>query len=373
MTIAVYSGLTGSGKSYNAVANLIIPALKQGRTVVTNVVLKKDAIYSDVDTGNLVSIPFKLGKDDVEKYINNSLYPAGSVFVLDEAGRFFPPNWKQDRVPEHVLTFFTEHRHSVGVDGYATDIYLLCQDVSQLSKWIRDLVANTYCHKKLDQSVPGMKDKFRVDIFEGAVTNSTTSKSKFIQDKFGTYNSSVFKYYESHTQKNPNVDTALEDPPDKRSTRATKLRNFLILFLVLLFLSLYLGFTAFSDFNNDSLPEEQTHDTEEQAQPVQLKIVDNPLRDYIQPSYQATKESQDWKLVGVIIGIQPKQRKWALLRSQSSSRRIDLLNNCYWEKDAEEWICWFRNELVASYTGPVFKNPDEQEEVGDEIAQTLSL
>ena len=47
MAIKVYSGRPRHGKSYNALANVVIPAIKAGRTVVTNLVLIKSEIYAD--------------------------------------------------------------------------------------------------------------------------------------------------------------------------------------------------------------------------------------------------------------------------------------------------------------------------------------
>lgn len=52
MAISAYIGIPGSGKSYEAVYNVIIPAFTSGRRVVTNIYgLQKDKIterYPDV-------------------------------------------------------------------------------------------------------------------------------------------------------------------------------------------------------------------------------------------------------------------------------------------------------------------------------------
>lgn len=45
MAISAYIGIPGSGKSYEAVCNVIIPAFTSGRRVVTNIYgLQKDKI-----------------------------------------------------------------------------------------------------------------------------------------------------------------------------------------------------------------------------------------------------------------------------------------------------------------------------------------
>jgi zona occludens toxin len=49
MPITAYTGLMGSGKSYECVSSVIVPAIKKGRRVVTNV----DGIDSDAMTNSI--------------------------------------------------------------------------------------------------------------------------------------------------------------------------------------------------------------------------------------------------------------------------------------------------------------------------------
>lgn len=66
MAISAYIGIPGSGKSYEAVCNVIIPAFTSGRRVVTNIYgLQKDKIterYPDA-TGEIIVVD----NDDVLK------------------------------------------------------------------------------------------------------------------------------------------------------------------------------------------------------------------------------------------------------------------------------------------------------------------
>ncbi len=59
MAISAYIGIPGSGKSYEAVCNVIIPAFTSGRRVVTNIYgLQKDKIterYPDA-TGEIIVV-----------------------------------------------------------------------------------------------------------------------------------------------------------------------------------------------------------------------------------------------------------------------------------------------------------------------------
>ena len=49
MSISAYVGLTGHGKSYGAVENIILPALRQKRTVFTNIPMKTENCLRDFD------------------------------------------------------------------------------------------------------------------------------------------------------------------------------------------------------------------------------------------------------------------------------------------------------------------------------------
>ncbi|MFM1433993.1 zonular occludens toxin domain-containing protein [Yersinia enterocolitica] len=93
MAISAYIGIPGSGKSYEAVCNVIIPAFTSGRRVVTNIYgLQKDKIterYPDA-TGEIIVVdnddvlkadffPFKGGE--------GSFCQFGDLIVIDEAWR----------------------------------------------------------------------------------------------------------------------------------------------------------------------------------------------------------------------------------------------------------------------------------------------
>ncbi|EPR7252372.1 zonular occludens toxin domain-containing protein [Escherichia coli] len=95
MAISAYIGIPGSGKSYEAVCNVIIPAFTSGRRVVTNIYgLQKDKIterYPDA-TGEIIVVdnddvlkadffPFKGGE--------GSFCQFGDLIVIDEAWRIF--------------------------------------------------------------------------------------------------------------------------------------------------------------------------------------------------------------------------------------------------------------------------------------------
>lgn len=360
MAIKTYSGRPGSGKSYNSVANVIIPAVQAGRTVVTNVVLDKAAIFADYPDANIITFPFGLNHQDAHKHINLSLYPAGSVYVIDEGAKLFPTGLKVTNVESSLLTFFTEHRHSVGSEGYAAEIFVLCQENSQLAKFVRDLVDTTYHHVKLDKH--GLKNSFRVDIYDGSI-NGASYRGEPLESKNGTYKSDIFKYYKSHTQKSELADTALEVSPDKRGTGFTIYRNAILGALALIPLS-YFGyqsvtglFSSSAEASESSSQVKETTDTAPQSAPPHpqsssLQITDKGRTD-------PQNLSSDWRLSGVI---QKRGRVVAIIESDDRSRFLDAVTSCDYDRDLSEWYCVLNGQIVASYTGPVW-SPDDSSDL----------
>ncbi|WP_276677989.1 zonular occludens toxin domain-containing protein [Thalassolituus oleivorans] len=351
MTIKVYSGRTGSGKSYNSIANVIIPSIKAGRTVVTNVVLKKAEIYKDYPDANIITIPFGITYKEAEVYIRSDRYPAGSVFVLDEGARLFPTGLKVTQVPSSVITFFTEHRHSVGFEGKTSEIFILAQDISQLAKFVRDLVDSTYHHTKLDKI--GLEKIFRCDIYDGAIVRGEPIKSLR-----GSYSKDIYKYYESYTQKVDDQDSALEENPDNRSKNTgvyTKIALSALGALAACYFA-YSSLTGFlgGDKNQDEQLEQPSPISSSQAVAVDTSTpsITSPLN---QRSDPRIKPSDDWRLAGVIMSSHPV----AIIESEDRSRFINLIRSCQYDDDIREWYCLLNGELVASYTGPVWSPEDD--------------
>lgn len=357
MSIKVYSGRPRHGKSYNAVSNVIIPAIKSGRTVVTNVVLKKDIILSDYPDANIITIPFNLNHEQAKSYINSSFYPAGSVYVLDEGAKLFPTGLKVTNIPDHMLLFFSEHGHSVGPQGYASEIFILCQENSQLAKFIRDLVDTTYHHVKLDKH--GLKNNFRVDIYDGSI-NAASYRGKPLESKTGSYKPDIYKYYKSHTQKDDLADTALEESPDKRGSHM-HVYYYAIISVPVFFALAYFAFSSLMSLFSSGADEQELQD---KKQPLEISPA-SPVSTIPSSSPPVTKKgrndslslSSDWRLSGVI---NASDRVYIIIDSQDRSRRLDALKHCDYDSDISEWFCILNGDVIASYTGPVW-NPDESD------------
>jgi len=379
MSIQAYFGMTGSGKSYNAVANILVPALKDNRTVVTNLPLRKSALFEDIDLGNVISLPSDMNSANVHQYLRIDLFPPGCVFILDECFSLFPSGQKANNVPTSLKEFYSMHRHVVGSDNKASDIYILAQNIGQLAAWIRDMVQSMVIHT--DLAPTGLKDQYRCDFYQFEL-HGTRNKEKFIQSSIGTIKKPYINYYisNSKTEAGQNGDV-LENVIDKRTglggAHKKNLITAAILFLITICL---LGYSAFSFMSDDesesSLPGEKI-DTSLPGKEIDSLLpvkevpsgsslkssTDFPIARYVKPVFQKLPASDDWRLTGIIKGL---RHKVAILRSQDATVQIDLLSNCFYSKDLSDWACWFQDELVAYHTGPNFEfSSDSSDDVGD--------
>lgn len=176
MPINAYTGLMGSGKSYECVSSVIVPAVKKGRRVVTNVDgIDNDAIraYCHEKFGLPVD---KLG--EVVHCTNNDVPKAnflphaqdvdtfckpGDLVCIDEAWRFWGTDCKL--LAEHKV-FFREHRHFVHPDTkVCCDLVLMVQDISDLHRTLKVVVEVTFRTTKL--KTLGLNKTYRVEMWEG--------------------------------------------------------------------------------------------------------------------------------------------------------------------------------------------------------------
>lgn len=203
MPINAYTGLMGSGKSYECVSSVIVPAIKNGRRVVTNV----DGIDSDAiraycqEKWNVA--PDKLGEvvhcknDDVAKasflpYGENvdTFCKPGDIICIDEAWRFWGTDCKL--LAEHKI-FFREHRHFVEPETkVCCDLVLMVQDIGDLHRTLKVVVEVTFKTTKI--KTLGWDKTYRVEMWEGYKLTQRGRVS--VENK--RYDPDVFPLYSSY-------------------------------------------------------------------------------------------------------------------------------------------------------------------------------
>ncbi len=217
MALTLYVGAPGSGKSYEAIASIVLPAYRKGRTIVTNIKgVRPDywqaTIVADngCEQGKIIVVdedffngelnyPLMSKKGEVEAV---GAIPPGALIVIDEAYLVFPtgPVHASDKVREEkggsgitkrMVEFVRTHRHFVSEAGIASDIVCISQDVDSLHPRIRAVAEFTT--KIKNQRHLGLAKRYRLDVFNSA---KCTASSR-IGSSQRKYNLDIFKLYKS--------------------------------------------------------------------------------------------------------------------------------------------------------------------------------
>lgn len=208
MPINVYTGLMRSGKSFEVVSEVILPAVRSGRRVVTNVDgISQDLIHEylakrhvdddhdayglivHVDNAQVFLEDFFPYYDDQKGAHTDTVVQPGDLVAIDEAWRFWGSSMK---LHKHHKSFFLEHGHFIHPDTrIACDLVLMIQDMSTLNRFVKTVVAFHFrTHKKV---ALGMSNTYSVQMWEGHKQTRaallSTSVRKYHKDIFPLYSS----------------------------------------------------------------------------------------------------------------------------------------------------------------------------------------
>ena len=211
MALNGYFGRPGSGKSYSVVEYVIIPALKKGRHVVTNIPLESELLVQ-VFGGQITQLPL----DALEDEKLPELIPHGAVAVIDECWRRWPSGQKVSQAPVGDLQWLKEHRHRVDKAGNAMQVVLVTQDRSDLASWVRKLISHSFEMNKLEEV--GLASRFGIKVYKGCPTGERVPSKYVIREAYGTYKPDIYQYYRSATQSEAaDLNVGDEKAMDKRS------------------------------------------------------------------------------------------------------------------------------------------------------------
>jgi zona occludens toxin len=202
MAVHAITGVMGSGKSYEAVSEKIVPALKNeaDRRVVTNIEGLNTAEIAkyigkpeaEVEV-RLVRISYERVSEagfwyDPESGAIETVVQPGDLVVLDEVWRYFN---RTDKLPADAMKFFRMHRHYVGTDsGLTCDVVLINQSFRGIHSDIRDVVETQFACRKL--KALGRPQNYQVSVIEGGERKATRSELRKYSDK-------VFPLYSSYS------------------------------------------------------------------------------------------------------------------------------------------------------------------------------
>ncbi|EDU9607630.1 hypothetical protein YT03_003775 [Salmonella enterica subsp. enterica] len=278
MAISGYIGLPGSGKSFECVSNVLLPAVKSGRRVITNIIgVVPDVIYDYcvdnlnldraslgvvivVDSRTMKQRDFFPYKNSNDETVTDTFCQPGDLIVADEAWRLWPKD--SDVCSEH-RSFFAEHRHFTHPEqGISCDFVYMTQSLATVARYIRDRQDKTFRMKKLTSL--GLSNRYRVDVFEGA----KTTKAALIQQYQCAYKKEIYPLYKSHDTEN-----GQETVVDKRQSFLNGRFFFRYIFipLVLMILAVYLIFNLAQKYM--APPEDKTtkeHSSASVPEPVNV-------------------------------------------------------------------------------------------------------
>ncbi|WP_278938465.1 zonular occludens toxin domain-containing protein [Pseudomonas helleri] len=335
MAIHGYVGKPGSGKSYGVVERVVIPSLKQGRHVVTNIPLMVDDLLADFG-GTVEILPHDWWeRPDLNEFVRN-----GCVLILDELWRRWPSGQTVQKANINDKALLAEHRHMVDDKGNSMRIVLVTQDLSQLASWARTLIETTFVIKKFT------KKTYRVNSYFGVVTGDSPPKSKLIRQAAGKFNPDVFRYYRSAT-KSQTGDVGDESVADKTGSflRSYTLWAFIVLFVV----GLSFGVPAVTSFFKAPLttkvqqPKDKTPSTLKKPQ-SQTKLI-KPQVIY----------SSNWRLSGFVHPSQTdpntvRDSSVAVLVSPYGRTRYIAFSGCRYFSDFKEAYCDIDGERITTWT-----------------------
>ncbi|EGC2195072.1 hypothetical protein H8900_001354 [Salmonella enterica] len=253
MSITGYIGIPGSGKSYECVSSVLLPAVQAGRRVITNIIgVVPDVIYDYcvdklnldraslgvvvvVDSNAMKKRDFFPYKDSNDTTVTDTFCKPGDLIVADEVWRLWPKD--SDICTEH-RSFFAEHRHFTDEKtGACCDFVYMTQSLPTVARYIRDRQDKTFRMKKLTSL--GLSTRYRVDVFEGA----KITKSALLQSFQRGYKKEIFPLYKSYDGVN-----GAEHVVDKRQSFINKRFIFIYFFIpvVLVLVGFYYVFDFFT-------------------------------------------------------------------------------------------------------------------------------
>ncbi len=199
-------GAPGGGKSYEAVAFHVLPALNSGRKVITNLPLvltefpPEQRILLDIRTQargkaeKKTGLLAAMGGDDedvfrrafstVECYGDPWRHPdtgSGPLYVIDECHLCLP----REGTGRKVREWFSLHRHELA------DVLLITQSYGKVCKDIIDLVQ--VCYKVRKGTAFGTNNAYIRKVFDGV-------RGDCVNTSVRKYDKRYFKFYKSHTK-----------------------------------------------------------------------------------------------------------------------------------------------------------------------------
>ncbi len=330
MPINVYTGLMRSGKSYEVVSEVVVPAIRSGRRVVTNIdgisqekihaYLKEKYSGDDegeygavvhVDNSKVFEPDFFPYYDDQKGAHTDTTVQPGDLVCIDEAWRFWGAT--DCKIHKNHRSFFLEHGHFINPEtNIACDLVLMIQDMNTLNRFVKVVVAfNFRTHKKV---ALGMGNTYSLTMWEGYKQSKTTKIGNWVRK----YKKDVFPLYSSFKGGGNGV---LVNADSRQNVLASKKLWFGAIAMIV---ALYVcGMNAYKFFNpgelgQDGKPLVSATKATQPAQAVSSSGAPLPLTSQPAPSHRSFSEV--WRIVG---SFEAKGLSWIVVVNQAGVVRLE--------------------------------------------------
>lgn len=199
-------GAPGAGKTSNVVQHGILPAIKAGQRVTTNVPLfpAEIAAHLGLDEAAVRLLINLVTNDDIRKpnfwFCEHDAGPTisqpGDFIVIDEVHAVYPSDDRAIKLDSPVCRAARYRRKYAGGTGnFSTSIQLLSQSYNDLHKKVREACDSLYFIQKL--SMVGENHKFRIDVFSDV--RQPPQRQTPVQSLFAPYDPAVLQCYDSYS------------------------------------------------------------------------------------------------------------------------------------------------------------------------------
>jgi zona occludens toxin len=350
MSINVYGGIMGSGKSYEVVSGPLLDGIAAGRRVVTNVDgIDEERIHEylvekrrvDLDKlGRIVHITtdrvnepgfFPVELESAEgATVTPGLVEAGDLVVIDEAWKLWTSSEKMSK--EHVA-FFRMHRHFVHADTkLCCDVILMVQTIGDLPRMLKAVVELSFVMCKLKSL--GAPTKYRVEMYEGWKQNAKSRIGTYLK----SYKKEIFPLYKSYAGA-----AGKEATVDKRQNIFRDKRLWLFAGAVLILCLLGYGL-LYRFFHPKPKTESVSAATAASKGSASAVLPGNPA----QPSGGSAKPlfSDTWRIVG---GFSANNESWVVVADQSGHLRVESPSN--FQNSGFAQVGTIDGERVSTFSG----------------------
>ena len=226
MSITSYTGNPGAGKTYEVVKNVIIPAIKESRRVVTNIDgIDPQKILAYVEdrfgpcNGEIVLCEDEDITSDCFYPVNQedsfSFVRPGDLVVIDEAQNYYRTGQK---LSDYECRFFREHRHFCDNEGRGCDIVLISQRFVDIQPFVRGVIELCFVMRQL--KVLSLPNHYTVTVYEGDLRHKISGPS------IRRYQKEIFDLYRSFA-----VSGGMQAKVDRRQSVVTPKNIFLLICL----------------------------------------------------------------------------------------------------------------------------------------------